>query len=55
MLTEMTGSGCVAALECEKWLADQDDSVSNELETDSQVTKSQANGVVPEYHSNPLL
>jgi len=49
------GSGCAAALEAEKFLAEHDDSVTNELETDSQVTKSQANGVVPEYHSNPLL
>lgn len=51
----LTGSGCVAALEAEKFLADQDDSVSNELETENQAEKSQTNGVVPEYRSNPLL
>lgn len=50
-----TGSGCVAALEAEKWLAEQDDSVSNELENENQAEKSQTNGVVPEYRSNPLL
>ncbi|ORY14579.1 hypothetical protein BCR34DRAFT_599127 [Clohesyomyces aquaticus] len=49
------GSGCVAALEAEKWLAEQDDSVTNELETENQAEKSQTNGVVPEYRSNPLL
>ncbi|PSN62956.1 thioredoxin reductase [Corynespora cassiicola Philippines] len=49
------GSGCVAALEAEKWLAEQDDSVENELETENQAEKSQVNGVVPEYRSNPLL
>jgi thioredoxin reductase (NADPH) len=49
------GSGCVAALEAEKWLVEQDDSVGNELETENQAEKSQTNGVVPEYRSNPLL
>ncbi|KAL6712079.1 thioredoxin-disulfide reductase [Coniothyrium glycines] len=49
------GSGCVAALEAEKWLAEKDDNVTNELETESQAEKSQTNGVVPEYRSNPLL
>ncbi|KAF2739261.1 thioredoxin reductase [Polyplosphaeria fusca] len=49
------GSGCVAALEAEKWLADQDDSVENSLENETQAEKSQVNGVVPEYRSNPLL
>ncbi|KAJ4989238.1 Thioredoxin reductase, partial [Stagonosporopsis vannaccii] len=49
------GSGCVAALEAEKFLAEQDDSVDNELETENQAEKSQTNGVVPEYRSNPLL
>ncbi|KAJ4345791.1 thioredoxin-disulfide reductase [Didymosphaeria variabile] len=49
------GSGCIAALEAEKWLAEQDDSVDNELETENQAEKSQTNGVVPEYRSNPLL
>ena len=49
------GSGCIAALEAEKWLAEQDASVSNELEAENQAEKSQTNGVVPEYRSNPLL
>jgi thioredoxin reductase (NADPH) len=52
---DVIGSGCVAALEAEKFLADQDDSVGNELETENQAEKSQTNGVVPEYRSNPLL
>jgi thioredoxin reductase (NADPH) len=51
----ITGSGCIAALEAEKWLAEQDDSVGNELEAENQAEKSQTNGVVPEYRSNPLL
>jgi thioredoxin reductase (NADPH) len=51
----LAGSGCVAALEAEKWLAEQDDSVNNELEVENQAEKSQVNGVVPEYRSNPLL
>ncbi|KAF1999495.1 thioredoxin reductase [Amniculicola lignicola CBS 123094] len=45
------GSGCVAALEAEKWLVDQEDGAVPE----NQVEKSQVNGVVPEYRSNPLL
>jgi thioredoxin reductase (NADPH) len=45
----------VAALEAEKWLLDQEDSVTNELEAENQAEKSQVNGVVPEYRSNPLL
>ncbi|KAF1948801.1 thioredoxin reductase [Byssothecium circinans] len=49
------GSGCVAALEAEKWLAERDENVGNELETENQAEKSQVNGVVPEYRSNPLL
>ncbi|KAI9700507.1 MAG: thioredoxin-disulfide reductase [Bogoriella megaspora] len=49
------GSGCMAALEAEKWLAEQDAEVENEIETDNQVEKSQVNGIVPEYRSNPLL
>lgn len=49
------GSGCIAALEAEKWLAEQDDNVTNELEVEKQAEKSQINGVVPEYRSNPLL
>lgn len=46
------GSGCVAALEAEKFLVENDEEVSVE-EKDGK--KSQANGVVPEYKSNPAL
>ena len=55
MLTQHVGSGCVVALEAEKWLAERDDDVDNTLETENQADKSQVNGVVPEYRSNPLL
>ncbi len=55
MLTCFAGSGCIAALEAEKWLAEQDGEVSNPLENEKQAEKSQLNGVVPEYRSNPLL
>jgi thioredoxin reductase (NADPH) len=55
LLTCSLGSGCVVALEAEKWLADQDDNVKNELENENQAEKSQTNSVVPEYRSNPLL
>jgi thioredoxin reductase (NADPH) len=48
-----TGSGCIAALEAEKWLAERED--GNDLENENQAEKSQSNGVVPEYRSNPLL
>ena len=54
-LTSITGSGCIAALEAEKFLAEEEDSVENDLETESDAKKSQVNGVVPEYRSNPLL
>lgn len=49
----ITGSGCVAALEAEKFLADQEE--GNSLENENEAEKSQTNGVVPEYRSNPLL
>jgi len=49
------GSGCIAALEAEKYLAENDDSVQNQLEVETHAEKSQINGVVPEYRSNPLL
>ncbi|XTI96023.1 thioredoxin reductase [Cenococcum geophilum] len=51
----ITGSGCVAALEAEKWLSEQEPTVKSELEVENQVEKLQVNGVVPEYRSNPLL
>ncbi|KAI9714984.1 MAG: thioredoxin-disulfide reductase [Chrysothrix sp. TS-e1954] len=49
------GIGCVAALEAEKWLAEQDVSVGNELEEEKDARKPQTNGQAPEYRSNPLL
>ena len=55
VLTVVVGSGCVAALEAEKFLAEQDDSLGNDLDAENQAEKSQTNGVVPEYRSNPLL
>lgn len=54
----MIGSGCMAALEAEKYLAEQEDvDVPNGIEGESQVTKGkpEANGDVPEYRQNPLL
>ena len=53
LLTCPAGSGCIAALEAEKFLAEQED-VKNELEIEKEVKKS-SNVTVPEYHSNPLL
>jgi thioredoxin reductase (NADPH) len=53
-LTNETGSGCVAALEAEKFLAEQDDGVENNLEQEKNAEKGN-NVVVPEYRSNPLL
>lgn len=49
------GSGCVAALEAEKWLAEQDTTIESTVEATKEVEKSQVNGIVPEYRSNPLL
>lgn len=49
------GIGCVAALEAEKWLAEQDVNVDNELETENEARKPSTNGQAPEYRSNPLL
>lgn len=47
------GSGCIAALEAEKFLAEQED-MENELEAEKGAEKS-SNVTVPEYRSNPLL
>jgi len=47
------GSGCIAALEAEKYLAEQED-LENDLEKEKQAEKGN-NVVVPEYRSNPLL
>ncbi|KAI4254098.1 MAG: hypothetical protein LQ352_003290 [Teloschistes flavicans] len=49
------GSGCQAALEAEKYLADLEDTpVTNGIEGDSEVTKPTSDQA-PEYRSNPLL
>ncbi|OWP04744.1 hypothetical protein B2J93_4026 [Marssonina coronariae] len=47
------GSGCVAALEAEKFLAELED-VENPLEAEKDAEKGNS-VVVPEYRSNPLL
>jgi thioredoxin reductase (NADPH) len=49
-----SGSGCIAALEAEKFLAEQDAEVENDLEQEKNAAKGN-NVVVPEYRSNPLL
>lgn len=51
------GSGCIAALEAEKYLADAEDDKPDQLEKDKEVRKGDLNGAenVPEYRSNPLL
>lgn len=49
----MLGSGCIAALEAEKFLAEQES--ENPLEEETEAIKSSKNNVVPEYRSNPLL
>jgi thioredoxin reductase (NADPH) len=48
-----TGSGCIAALEAEKWLAERED--GNDLENENQAEKPKGNDAAPEYRSNPLL
>lgn len=49
------GSGCIAALEAEKFLAEQEDTeVTNGIEGENQAEKP-TNGEAPEYRSNPLL
>ncbi|KAK3709270.1 thioredoxin-disulfide reductase [Vermiconidia calcicola] len=50
------GSGCMAALEAEKWLAEQEIAADGpEADLGAKKGKPQANGDVPEYRSNPLL
>lgn len=51
------GSGCIAALEAEKYLAELEDDDQPQLEKDTQAKKPEANGEssAPEYRSNPLL
>lgn len=47
------GSGCIAALEAEKFLAEQEDAAGLENEKDAK--KGEDNAEAPEYRSNPLL
>lgn len=58
LLTIQSGSGCQAALEAEKFLAEHEGTgVSDGPEADNEVKKGkpEADGEVPEYRSNPLL
>jgi hypothetical protein len=50
----VAGSGCIAALEAEKFLAEHEDDVQDGLEGEKGAEKGN-NVVVPEYRSNPLL
>lgn len=54
MLTIKPGSGCIAALEAEKFLAEHDTGVEKGIE-DQEVKKSQTDSDAPEYKQNPLL
>ena len=47
----------MAALEAEKWLAENDADVADGVEANAEVKKGkpETNGDVPEYRSNPLL
>ena len=53
------GSGCIAALEAEKYLAELEDDEASGLEREKTkedgARKPVANGEAPEYRSNPLL
>ncbi|KAK5112499.1 Thioredoxin reductase [Meristemomyces frigidus] len=53
------GSGCMAALEAEKWMAEQEDievpNGVNGTEGRAEKGKEGASGEVPEYRENPLL
>jgi thioredoxin reductase (NADPH) len=50
----MIGSGCIAALEAEKYLAELEDGDEDNL--DKEKTAEKGNSVVvPEYRGNPLL
>ena len=49
------GSGCIAALEAEKYLAELDDTpVANGIEAETEAKKP-STADAPEYRSNPLL
>lgn len=45
----------MAALEAEKWLAEQENADGPEADNEVKKGSSEANGDVPEYRSNPLL
>ncbi|KEF58186.1 thioredoxin reductase [Exophiala aquamarina CBS 119918] len=51
------GSGCIAALEAEKYLVELEDDDQPNLEKENQAKKPEVNGdsSAPEYRSNPLL
>lgn len=53
-LTLALGSGCIAALEAEKFLAENEADVEKSIE-DQEVKKGQTDSDVPEYKQNPLL
>ncbi|KAI5800654.1 thioredoxin reductase [Pyronema domesticum] len=46
------GSGCIAALECERLLAEEEESEAAPV---VEAEKSNTNGAVPEYKSNPMI
>ena len=54
-LTFSLGSGCIAALEAEKFLSEEEAGVDNDLEQENQAKKPVENRDAPEYKSNPLL
>jgi thioredoxin reductase (NADPH) len=45
----------MAALECEKFLAEQEGADGPENDSEVKKGKPEADGEVPEYRSNPLL
>ena len=55
LLTSFVGSGCIAALEAEKFLSEEEAGVGNDLEQETGAKKPVENGEAPEYRSNPLL
>lgn len=53
MLTRMIGTGCMAALEAEKWLAEQEG--ETQVDDPKDIKKAKGATDAPEYRSNPLL